>query len=140
MTTTSDDDVATTTIATTTDDDVTTPAPTPTPGFGTNGYPQEHPSNEVQEPDDDEQDSKRLDEDYSIMDDYKKPDPVNHPSHYNSGTIEVIDAIEDWGLGFNRGNAVKYVARAGKKDGTPEVEDLEKAVWYLNREIQRLKK
>lgn len=64
---------------------------------------------------------------------------VTHPSHYNSGKIEVIEAIEDWGLGFHRGNAVKYVARAGKKDPSKEVEDLEKARWYLDREIERLK-
>lgn len=51
---------------------------------------------------------------------------VNHPSHYNSGKIEVIEAIEDWRLGFHRGNAVKYIARAGKKDPRKEIEDLEK--------------
>ena len=64
---------------------------------------------------------------------------VNHPAHYNSGKIEVIEAIEDWGLNFHRGNAVKYTARAGKKDLTKELEDLEKAVWYLKREIEVLK-
>ena len=63
---------------------------------------------------------------------------VNHQSHYNYGKIEVIDAIEDWGLNFHRGNAVKYIARAGKKNPEKEVEDLEKAVWYINREIERL--
>lgn len=65
-------------------------------------------------------------------------DVVNHPSHYTDGKIEVIDFIEDKGLNFHRGNAVKYIARAGKKDQTKEVEDLKKAVWYLNREIKRL--
>lgn len=69
-----------------------------------------------------------------------KNDAVNHPSHYTDGKIEVIDFIEDKGLNFHRGNAVKYIARAGKKDPTREVEDLKKAVWYLNREIQRLEK
>jgi hypothetical protein len=64
---------------------------------------------------------------------------VTHPSHYNSGKIEVIEAIEDWKLGFHRGNAVKYVARAGKKDPAKEIEDLEKARWYLDREIERLR-
>lgn len=64
---------------------------------------------------------------------------VTHPSHYNSGKIEVIEAIEDWKLNFHRGNAVKYTARAGKKDASKEIEDLEKAVWYLNREIEVLK-
>ena len=65
-------------------------------------------------------------------------DNVNHPSHYTDGKIEVIDFIEDKGLNFHRGNAVKYIARAGKKDPGKEVEDLRKAVWYLNREIIRL--
>ena len=69
-----------------------------------------------------------------------KNDNVNHPSHYTYGKIEVIEAIEAWGLNFHRGNAVKYIARAGKKNYANEVEDLEKAVWYINREIERLKK
>lgn len=64
---------------------------------------------------------------------------INHPSHYNGGKIECIDYIEDQKLNFNRGNAVKYIVRAGKKDPAKEIEDLEKAVWYLNREIQLLK-
>ena len=65
-------------------------------------------------------------------------DVVNHPSHYTDGKIEVIDFIEQKNLNFHRGNAVKYIARAGKKDPAKEVEDLRKAVWYLNREIKRL--
>lgn len=64
-----------------------------------------------------------------------KPDPVNHPSHYTDGKIEVIDYIEDKGLGYHLGNAVKYISRAGKKDPAKYIEDLKKAVWYLNREI-----
>lgn len=68
-----------------------------------------------------------------------KQDNINHPSHYTSGKIEVIDAIEDWNLGFHRGNVIKYVARAGKKDPLKELEDLEKAQWYLNREIEKTK-
>ena len=66
-------------------------------------------------------------------------DNVNHPSHYTDGKIEVIDFIEDKKLNFHRGNAVKYIARAGKKDKFKEVEDLEKAAWYIHREIERLK-
>ena len=66
-------------------------------------------------------------------------DPVNHPSHYTDGKIEVIDFIEDKGLGFHLGNAVKYIARAGKKDPSKTVQDLEKARWYLDREIRRRK-
>ena len=68
----------------------------------------------------------------------KVNDVVNHPSHYTDGKIEVIDFIEDKGLNFHRGNAVKYIARAGKKNPAKEVADLKKAVWYLNREIQRM--
>ena len=64
---------------------------------------------------------------------------VNHPSHYHSNSgIEVIDAIEAWNLNFSRGNAIKYIARASYKDPTKEIEDLEKARWYIDREIQRL--
>ena len=66
-------------------------------------------------------------------------DPVNHPSHYTDGKIEVLDFIEDKKLNYHRGNAVKYICRAGKKDPAKEAEDLEKAVFYLNREIQLLK-
>ena len=64
---------------------------------------------------------------------------VNHPSHYAEGRkYEPIDVIEDWELGFNLGNTVKYISRAGRKDDI--VQDLEKAAWYLNREIERRKK
>ena len=66
-------------------------------------------------------------------------DAVNHPSHYNQGRIECIDYILDKELNFCRGNAVKYITRAGQKDPDKEIEDLEKAVFYLNREIERLK-
>lgn len=66
-------------------------------------------------------------------------DPVNHPKHYTFGSHEVIDVVGDWKLNFNRGNAVKYIARAGKKDGANEVEDLEKAIFYLNHEIKKLR-
>ena len=64
------------------------------------------------------------------------PDVVNHPPHYTFGTIEVIEAIEDWKLGFHLGNVVKYVARSGHKD--KELQDLKKARWYLNRYIERI--
>lgn len=69
----------------------------------------------------------------------KEHDPVNHPSHYTSGKIETIDFIEDKGLGFHLGNAVKYITRAGKKDPTKTVEDLRKAIWYVTREIEHLR-
>ena len=63
---------------------------------------------------------------------------VNHPNHYNIGGIEVIDFIESWDLGFSLGNAIKYIARAPYKND--ELEDLKKARWYIDREIQRLEK
>lgn len=65
---------------------------------------------------------------------------VDHPSHYNSGQYEVIDVIDDWQLNFELGNAVKYIARAGKKDESKTIEDLEKAIWYIQREIKNAKK
>jgi hypothetical protein len=60
---------------------------------------------------------------------------VDHPSHYNSGKIEVIDFIEDQKLDFHLGNAVKYITRAGKKDSCTKTQDLEKAKWYIDRFI-----
>lgn len=61
---------------------------------------------------------------------------VDHPDYYRADTgHEAIDVIEAWGLGFNLGNALKYIARAGRKGNA--VEDLEKAAWYVQREIQR---
>ena len=68
--------------------------------------------------------------------DIERREAVNHPGYYKRGGIEAIDAIEAWGLGFNLGNVVKYVARAGRKtkDG---LRDLKKAEWYLSREIKR---
>lgn len=68
----------------------------------------------------------------------KVNDPVNRPAHYTDGKIEVIDFIEDKKLGFSLGNAVKYIARAGKKDPNKEVEDLKKAKWYIERRISQL--
>ena len=63
---------------------------------------------------------------------------INHPSHYNQGKYEAIDVIEDWQLNFNLGNTVKYISRAGHKDNI--IQDLKKALWYLDREIKRLEK
>jgi ribosomal protein S7 len=61
-------------------------------------------------------------------------DLVNHPPHYRVGGVETIDFIEAKDLNYRLGNVVKYVSRAGKKDSDP-VQDLEKAAWYLQREI-----
>ncbi len=64
-------------------------------------------------------------------------DPINQPAHYTAiPGVEPIDLAEH--LMFNRGNVVKYVTRAGKKDPEKELEDLKKAQWYLNREIDRI--
>lgn len=65
-------------------------------------------------------------------------DSVNHPSHYNSGKIEVADFIADQKLNFDRGNAVKYLCRAGKKNPDKEIEDLNKAKWYIEHEIKTI--
>lgn len=68
----------------------------------------------------------------------KDSDVVNHPRHYAEGRkYEPIDVIEDWELGFNLGNVVKYIARAGRKGDI--IQDLEKAEFYLKREIKRLR-
>jgi len=66
-------------------------------------------------------------------------DSVNHPTHYGGDTTyEVIKVITAWGLSWHLGDAVKYIARAGKKDPEKEIEDLKKAVFYLNYKIELL--
>jgi len=65
-----------------------------------------------------------------------KPDPVNHPAHYKTGGIETIDFIEAKGLNYNLGNVVKYITRADHKGDRKQ--DLEKAAWYLAREIGKV--
>lgn len=66
---------------------------------------------------------------------------VNHPKHYGGADnpYEAIKVIEAWDLGFYLGNTVKYISRAGKKETDKNVQDLEKARWYLDREIEKLK-
>lgn len=70
-----------------------------------------------------------------VKDRYGAVETVNHPAHYQSGGIEAIDVIEAFELGFNLGNAAKYILRAGRKGDA--LEDLKKAHWYLHREIAR---
>jgi hypothetical protein len=65
-----------------------------------------------------------------------KSDPVNHPAHYKVGGIETIDFIEAKKLNYNTGNVVKYITRADHKNN--RLQDLEKARWYLDREIGNL--
>ena len=67
-------------------------------------------------------------------------DAVNHPSHYTDGKIEVITYIDDKNFNYCRGNAIKYISRAGKKNPEKEIEDLKKAEWYIHHEIERLQK
>lgn len=73
------------------------------------------------------------------MQNSKTPDHVNHPSHYGGdSTYEAVNVIEAWGLGWHCGSAVKYIARAGKKPNNPELQDLKKARWYIDRKIAQL--
>ena len=64
-------------------------------------------------------------------------DQVDHPEHYQASGIEAIDVIEGFNLNFNLGNAIKYILRADKKENKRQ--DLAKAKWYLNREIEKFK-
>jgi hypothetical protein len=66
------------------------------------------------------------------------PDKINHPEHYGTGTYEAINVIDAWGVSFNLGNALKYICRAGKKSKRSRLDDLKKAAWYLNHEIETL--
>ena len=67
---------------------------------------------------------------------------VNHPKHYGGqdNPYEAIKVIDAWELGFSLGNTVKYISRAGKKGKDTELEDLRKALWYLQHHIERLEK
>lgn len=65
-----------------------------------------------------------------------RKETVNHPDHYNSKGIEVMDVIRAFDLSFSLGNVIKYVLRAGKKHKDTYLEDLKKAKWYLDEEIQ----
>ena len=63
---------------------------------------------------------------------------VDHPEHYNKGSIEAINIIEGWNLNFSVGNVIKYMLRAPHKGD--EINDLEKAKWYLDRHLENIKK
>ena len=69
-----------------------------------------------------------------------KTEMVNHPQHYggNDNTYEAIKVIEAWDLDFHLGNTVKYISRAGKKGSDKELQDLKKALWYLERKINNI--
>jgi len=66
-------------------------------------------------------------------------DKINPPHYKSEGGLESIDVIEKFNLGFNLGNAVKYILRAGKKEGEPELDDLMKARWYIERRLMQLR-
>jgi hypothetical protein len=76
---------------------------------------------------------------FTIHEEKQKKELVNHPKHYGGkdNPYEAIKVIEAWDLGFCLGNTIKYISRAGKKDET--IQELEKALWYLKREIKNLK-
>jgi len=67
---------------------------------------------------------------------------VNHPSHYGgkNNEYEAIKVIDAWDLGFSLGNTIKYISRAGKKEKNKELQDLQKAKWYLEHHIEQLEK
>lgn len=68
-----------------------------------------------------------------------KKNEINHPDYYGGedNPYEAIKVIEAWQLDFSLGNAVKYIARAGKKDSSKTIQDLEKAKWYIERAIEK---
>jgi len=76
----------------------------------------------------------------TLMKTWEKKESVNHPDHYGgeSNVYEAIKVIDAWNLGFALGNTVKYISRAGKKDPNKELEDLKKAMFYLQHHINKL--
>ena len=72
---------------------------------------------------------------HKVMKQILEREMVNHPDHYQGNKFEVIDIIEDYDLGFSLGNAIKYILRADKKGARKQ--DLKKAIWYIQREINR---
>lgn len=77
-----------------------------------------------------------------IKETMEQKESVNHPSWYGSkdDPYETIKVIQAWGLNFPLGNAIKYISRAGKKDPTKTVEDLRKALFYIQYEIDRIER
>mgnify|MGYP001334628171 CR=1 FL=1 len=74
-----------------------------------------------------------------VMSKKQKFEKVDHPDHYQAKGMEAIDVIEAYNLNFSLGSALKYILRAGKKPGESSTEDLNKAIWYLQREVERHK-
>ena len=71
-----------------------------------------------------------------------KKEQVEHPEHYGGkdNLYEAIKVIDAWDLGFSLGNTVKYISRAGKKETDKEIQDLKKALWYLQHHIDNLER
>ena len=69
----------------------------------------------------------------------QKYEKIDHPDHYQAKGLEAIDVIEAYNLNFSIGSALKYLLRAGRKPGETSIEDLNKAIWYIQREIDRSK-
>lgn len=63
---------------------------------------------------------------------------VNHPKHYNPGQYEAIKVIRAYNLNFAKGNAIKYILRAGNKPHQSQIQDLKKALWYIQNEIEAI--
>ena len=76
-----------------------------------------------------------IDEKWKVVTMNTTADPVNHPPHYKTGGIETIDFIEAKGLNYRLGNVIKYITRSDHKGNRKE--DLQKALWYLQREIEK---
>jgi len=66
-----------------------------------------------------------------------KNELVDHPKHYHPGVYEAIKVIDAWNLDFYLGNAIKYISRAGLKDQDKKIEDLQKAIWYISKYIEK---
>jgi len=81
-------------------------------------------------------DGREREEDLETLVNYKL-DLIDHPPHYNHGKYETLDVIEDWGLDFHCGNAVKYISRHRYKGQAKK--DIEKAIWYLQRYLEKMK-
>jgi len=86
-----------------------------------------------------EDDSEGLDKPRMEVDELAvRNDLICHPDHYRPGVYEAINVIRAWELNFAMGNALKYICRAGRKDPETEIEDLRKAIFYLQSEIVTL--
>ena len=79
---------------------------------------------------------------FTIDEPSQKKELVNHPNHYGGkdNPYEAIKVIEAWNLGFCLGHTIKYISRAGKKESDKKLQDLKKALFYLQHHIETLEK